>query len=216
VHIEYLITCVKKYILAPLITFTQIFRQSLFYREPTMSNEAVFSSDSTNIHISDSSVSMLLRVQAPLAGKILLVVGGLFFLIPDVLFALGGTSPNFALIAIYSVLWSLTIGRMILWNLFGTEHITITKHHVEFQRSYGLIQTGMQRHLLHSPLVITAIHQRETHGIWHGRMELTAMNEEGRKVLILKTGAHIPHQQIDDIIAAVHLLSNSTTSVPKE
>lgn len=92
---------------------------------------------------------------------------------------------------------------MLLWTFFGKEHITITQEHVEYQRSYGIVQTGVHKVAYRTPLVIIPIHKREANGVQIGRMELTTTGETGRPVLILKTGVHLPQRQIDAITAAV-------------
>jgi hypothetical protein len=68
---------------------------------------------------------------------------------------------------IMGILWSVCVGTLTLWNLFGKETITITKNALTYQQHYGFYKTKLESKPVHRALNISLIpvpdHSGEPH-----------------------------------------------------
>ncbi|MEO0468169.1 MAG: hypothetical protein AAF206_01010 [Bacteroidota bacterium] len=108
-----------------------------------MRNHSIFWDDQVNLYI-------LSKVGTALWLKILLGMFNVAFLLAliGILSSQEHVSPALVLGSILALtIWSFTIGRYCLWNIFGEEFITINAEAIQVAYNYGFITTNQQKHL---------------------------------------------------------------------
>jgi hypothetical protein len=107
---------------------------------------------------------------------------------------------------IMGLLWSLVFGGLTLWNFFGRETITITKHTLSYQQHYGFYKTKTACKRINRALNISLIPVAEKSGQPHYQLIFESYNAKLQPEEIYRTTLYISASDLDNLKQKIRLI----------
>lgn len=163
--------------------------------------------------IDDINLYIAAKVRTKLLAKIVIGFFTLFFALPGPIILLQGGGSAVPTAAFALLVWAVAVGKLALWNLFGTELLIINTKSVSYQRSYGIFQTNLRtysfQHLRITPRVI-----REEDNSTYYKLQFYNYNENNLPELLIESSIPLPEQHIVEVFEQLNTLFAPETGFP--
>lgn len=116
--------------------------------------------------------------------------------------------PRFSLFAIYIMLplfYSVTLGRLTLWNLFGQEYVIVNTKSIAYRRNYGFFSTELKV-LPFKDLHYTILERHKRSGVESGTVQFAHHNEQGLSVNLFTTSVVLPLKKLHDLTDQIRFI----------
>lgn len=158
--------------------------------------------------VSNDGICVYLDTHIVLSGaqKAILILLNLLFLSVCIIiaFALLLTKPTpweiFVAVILIPGIYSVSLGRYTLWNLFGSEHLIINTKTIAVSRNYGLFHTPWKSYQFRKLFYNVRIVDDRPDNLL-GTIEFTSHNQFDLPILIMTTSINVPVTALNELIA---------------
>lgn len=107
------------------------------------------------VNYDGTSLSATITVQPSLALKVSLYLLNILLIAVILLFTVGGVG----VIVLFIVAFEILFLRYSIWNLYGSEHITLKKGTFSYQQFYGFFKLAVKTFNLNKPIRVIPFHE---------------------------------------------------------
>lgn len=107
------------------------------------------------VDYNENSLSARISVQPSLSLKIALYLLNILLIAVIVLFTVGGVG----FIVLFIVAFEILFLRYSIWNLYGMEVVTLTKHSLSYQQFYGFLKLGIRQFKINKTIRVIPFHE---------------------------------------------------------
>lgn len=129
------------------------------------------------------SLSASIAVSSSLSSKILLYSLNILFLSIIILFTIGGIG----IIVLFIVAFEVLFLRYTLWNLYGSETITLRKNSLSYQLSYGQIRLPIKSLPVYQSINALPVYETSGAGERSVKIIFESRDERGEPVNLRQT-----------------------------
>jgi hypothetical protein len=149
-----------------------------------------------------SSVIINLSVRSSLSGKIFLYSLNILLIAVIALFLIG----NIGIITFFIAILEVLLFRYSLWNIYGSETVTLKKHTLSHQQRYGFFKTPLKTHNITKTLKVFPFHENFQSGSNAMKLVFESVDESLHPVNLYQTSLAISAQDYKVFMGAYNRL----------
>lgn len=154
------------------------------------------------VNYDGENLSTTITVQPSVALKISLYLLNILFLSIIILFTIGGVGIIVMFILVFEILFL----RYSLWNLYGSESITLTRNELSYRQHYGFIKLPQKTFKINKSIRVIPFHENFQAGNKAMKLIFESFDEDNEPVNLYQTALAISRQDYETFMKSFHQL----------
>lgn len=151
----------------------------------------------------EESLTCTIAVRSTVASKILLYTLNVLFLSIIILFTIGGVG----VIVLFIVAFEILFLRYSIWNLYGSETITITQDILSYQQNYGAIKLPIKTLPINKSIRVIPFHENFQSGSKAMKLIFESYDDANEPVNLYQTALVISRKDYEVFMKSFNQLS---------